>query len=78
MQTKEKIESLFQNKIEHLNANLIEAKLTYAESHLDENDWQNKSDRKVDCKTIQAQIEILQSMEFLIGDIFDTCTKTPV
>lgn len=69
MEIREKVASVIRAQISDINDKLTEAKLQFADSSLNENDWQCKNDRKIDCKMYQAQIEILESMEGLIEDL---------
>ena len=66
MDLKEQVLGIIRNQINELDDNLDVAKVQFADSCLSENDWQCKTDRKIACKTVQAQIEILEKMEMLI------------
>ena len=54
---------LIRNQCEVLNDALEGAKLRYAESELNEEDWKDKVDRKIQCKSLEAQIYILHKLE---------------
>ena len=66
MDLKEQVLGIIRNQINELDDNLDDAKLQFADSCLSENDWQCKNDRKIACKIVQAQVEILEKMEVLI------------
>ena len=66
MDLKEQVLGIVRNLINELDDNLDDAKLQFADSCLSENDWQCKTDKKIACKTCQAQIEILEKIECLI------------
>ncbi len=74
----QKISALFETQIEQLDASLMEAKLKLADSELRSSDWTGRSDNRATCKSIQAQIEILQTMDAHINDIFEIEAKAPV
>lgn len=67
---KERIDQLFQTKIENLNSQLLESKINLAESELRDKDWHSRSDNRIKCKVIEAQIEALQTIEPMIDEIF--------
>lgn len=74
----QKISELFETQIEQLDVSLMEAKLKLAESELRSSDWTGRSDNRATCKAIQAQIDILQTMDAHINDIFELAIKQPV
>jgi hypothetical protein len=59
---KAQITNIMTSEIEQLEGELTEAKLKFAESTLDESDWQCRYDRKMLCKTLEAQIFMLNKM----------------
>lgn len=69
MNLKEQVLNIVRNQINELDDNLDDAKLQFADSCLSENDWQCKTERKIACKTVQAQIDILEKIESLIEDV---------
>lgn len=69
MEIREKIVGIIKAQIADINDKLVESKLEFADCNLNESEWHNKNDRKIDCKMYQAQIEILESMEGLIEDL---------
>lgn len=69
---REQIGDLFETKIEQLNAQLIEAKLVLAEGNINGRDWQSKADDMAKCKSIQAQMDILHAIDYLINDMLET------
>lgn len=68
MDLKEQVLGIIRNQINELDDNLDDAKLQFADSCLSENDWQCKTDRKITCKMVQAQIEVLERIEMMIED----------
>lgn len=71
MDLNEQILGIIRSQISELDDNLDDAKLQFADSCLSENDWQCKTDRKIICKTVQAQIEVLEKIEMLIEDLIN-------
>jgi hypothetical protein len=54
---------LLRNHKEILTGALEAAKLKFADMALGDNNWQEKTDRKIECKMIEAQISILNRVE---------------
>lgn len=54
---------LIRNQRLMLDAALEEAKLRFADIALADDNWQEKNDRRIICKTIEAQITILNKLE---------------
>ncbi len=61
---------VIKNQILVCEDELKAAKLRFADSSLDDDNWQGKYDRKVDCKMLEAQISILMKMEREIENMF--------
>ncbi|MDD3012638.1 MAG: hypothetical protein PHC34_02920 [Candidatus Gastranaerophilales bacterium] len=68
MDLKEQVLGIIRNQISELDDSLDDVKIQFADSCLAENDWQCKTDRKIACKKVEAQIQILEKMEMLIED----------
>jgi len=63
MDEQTKIVGIIKNQIIELNEELNLAKIDYANSSLDENDWQRKMNRKEKCKVLEGQVAILNRIE---------------
>ena len=63
MEEQTKIVGIIKNQIIELNEELNLAKIDYANSSLDENDWQRKANRKEKCKVLEGQVAILNKIE---------------
>lgn len=68
MNVKEQVLGILRNQISELDDSLDDVKLQFADSCLSEDDWHCKTDKKIACKMIQAQIEILENLETAIDD----------
>lgn len=68
MELKEQILGIIRNQISELDDSLDDVKIQFADSCLENDDWQCKTDRKITCKMVQAQIQILEKIESLIED----------
>jgi len=68
MDLKEQVLGIIRNQISELDDSLDDVKIQFADSCLAENDWQCKTERKIACKTVEAQIQILEKMEMMIED----------
>jgi hypothetical protein len=53
---------MMHTEIATLESDLLAAKIDFANSSLDENDWQCKYERKMTCKMLEAQIAILRKI----------------
>jgi len=69
MNLSEQVLGIIRTQISELDDNLDDAKLQFADSCLSENDWQCKTEKKIACKTVQAQIDILEKIEALIENV---------
>ena len=63
MDEQTKLLGLIKNEVMVLDESLIQAKIEYADSDLDANDWQCKMDRKMKCKVLEGQITILNKLK---------------
>jgi len=72
MEIKEKILGVINAQIGDISEKLVEAKLLFADTNLNENEWHNRGDKKIDCKVYQGQIEILESMGAAIEDLLSS------
>lgn len=68
MDLKEQVLGIIRNQISELDDSLDDVKIQFANSCLAETDWHCKTDRKIACKVVEAQIEILEKIEMLIDD----------
>ena len=78
METKEQVLGIIRNQINEIDDTLDNVKLQFADSCLDENDWQCRNDKKVQCKMYQAQVEILEKMENIIEEIMPSIPRESV
>lgn len=68
MDLKEQVLGIIRNQINELDDNLDDVKIQFADSCLAENDWQCKTERKIACKMVEAQVAILEKIEMMIED----------
>ena len=53
---------MMHTEIATLESDLLSAKIDFANSSLDDGDWQCKYERKMTCKMLEAQIAILRKI----------------
>lgn len=70
MDEQTKIVGIVKNQIIELNEELNLAKIDYANSSLDDNEWPTKRNKKEKCKVLEGQVAVLQKIEREIVEMF--------
>lgn len=63
MDEQKKLLEIIKTRTDALESDLVQAKIQYANSDLNANDWQCKMDRKIDCKVLEGQIAVLNNLK---------------